>query len=79
MLVLFAAGVMSVTWMLVVTGLVFAEKVLPGGARLSRGIGLALAVLAIWIAVSPATVPGLTAPAAAGGPQGGPPMDMPMR
>src|SRR6202035_5311743 len=35
MLILFAIGVMSIVWMLVVAGLIFAEKVLPFGDRLT--------------------------------------------
>jgi predicted metal-binding membrane protein len=66
MLVLFAVGVMSVFWMLVVTGIVFAEKVLPAGERLSRALAVALVALGLWIASAPATVPGLTTPPAAG-------------
>ena len=66
MLVLFAVGVMSVFWMLVVTGLVFAEKVLPGGERVARALAVALVALGLWIATSPATVPGLTTPPAGG-------------
>ena len=66
MLVLFAVGVMSIVWMLVVTGLVFAEKVLPGGERVARGLAVALVALGLWIGTSPATVPGLTTPPAAG-------------
>jgi predicted metal-binding membrane protein len=62
MLVLFAVGIMSVFWMLVVAAVVFAEKVLPGGERVSRAVAIGLAVLGIWIAVSPATVPELTTP-----------------
>jgi predicted metal-binding membrane protein len=67
MLVLFAVGVMSIVWMLVVTGLVFAEKVLPGGERLARALAVALIALGLWIGTSPATVPGLTTPPAGGG------------
>ena len=37
MVVLFAVGVMSITWMVVIAAIVFAEKVLPsGGASASR-------------------------------------------
>jgi hypothetical protein len=36
MLILFALGVMSVFWMVVVAAIIFAEKVTPFGARLSR-------------------------------------------
>ena len=36
MVLLFAVGVMSITWMLLVAAIVFAEKVLPVGERLVR-------------------------------------------
>jgi predicted metal-binding membrane protein len=62
MLVLFAVGVMSVFWMVVVTAVVFVEKVLPGGERLPRALAVALVALGIWIAVAPASVPNLTEP-----------------
>ena len=63
MVVLFAVGVMSLFWMAVVAAIVLAEKALPGGARLSRALGIALIVLGVWIAASPASVPNLTEPA----------------
>ena len=62
MLILFALGVMSLTWMVIVAGLVFAEKVLPFGARLPRVLAVCLIALGVWIAVAPASVPGLTQP-----------------
>jgi len=62
MLALFAVGVMSVTWMAVVAALVFAEKVLPSGARLSGVIAVILVAFGVWIALSPSSVPGLTEP-----------------
>ena len=37
MVLLFAVGVMSITWMLVVAAIVFAEKVLPIGERAAPG------------------------------------------
>jgi predicted metal-binding membrane protein len=40
--VLVAAGVMSLAWMLLLTALVFVEKVLPDGPRVASVIGLAL-------------------------------------
>jgi predicted metal-binding membrane protein len=76
MLVLFAVGVMSIFWMLVVTGLVFAEKVLPGGERTARAVAVALVALGLWIVISPATVPELTTPSEAMAPGGN---EMPMR
>jgi predicted metal-binding membrane protein len=66
MAVLFVLGVMSLFWMAVVAVAIFAEKVLPRGPRLVPAFAVALVVLGIWVAVSPASVPGLTEP-------GGPP------
>ena len=48
--------------MAAVAGIIFAEKVLPYGLRLSRGFALAFIVLGIWIAAAPSSVPGLTEP-----------------
>ena len=62
MAVLFALGVMSLFWMVVVAGVIFAEKVLPHGVRLSRIVAPALVAFGIWVAVSPSSVPGLTEP-----------------
>ena len=62
MAVLFALGAMSLFWMVVVAGVIFAEKVLPHGVRLSRIVAPALVALGIWVAVSPSSVPGLTEP-----------------
>jgi predicted metal-binding membrane protein len=62
MAVLFALGVMSVLWMAVVAGVIFVEKVLPHGVRITRAVALALVVLGIWVAGSPSSVPGFTEP-----------------
>jgi predicted metal-binding membrane protein len=62
MAVLFALGAMSLFWMAVVGVAIFAEKVLPLGERLAPAFAVALVALGIWVAVSPATVPGLTEP-----------------
>jgi predicted metal-binding membrane protein len=62
MVVLFALGVMSLTWMVVIAGVIFAEKVFPQGVRLSRFVAVALIVLGAWVAISPSSVPGLTEP-----------------
>jgi predicted metal-binding membrane protein len=64
MAVLFVLGVMSLFWMAVVAAAIFAEKVLPHGARLAPLLAVALAALGIWVAVSPESVPGLTEPGA---------------
>ena len=71
MAVLFVLGVMSLLWMALVAVAIFAEKVLPHGARLATPLAVALVALGVWVAVSPASVPGLTEPG--GGP---PPMEM---
>jgi predicted metal-binding membrane protein len=62
MVVLFALGVMSLTWMAMVAGIIFAEKVLPFGFRLTRVFALVFVTLGIWIAAAPDSVPGLTQP-----------------
>ncbi len=62
MAVLFAVGVMSIFWMVVVAAVIFAEKVLPIGLRLSRIVGVALVALGLWLALSPSSVPMLTEP-----------------
>jgi predicted metal-binding membrane protein len=53
---------MSLLWMAVVAALIFAEKILPFGARLQYVLGACFLVLGIWVAASPASVPGLTEP-----------------
>ena len=46
----------------VVAAVIFAEKVLPQGLRLTRPVAIALLALGISVAFSPANVPGLTEP-----------------
>jgi predicted metal-binding membrane protein len=62
MLALFALGVMSLTWMAIVGAAVAAEKLLPRGGRVARGLGAAVIVAGVWVAASPASFPGLTIP-----------------
>jgi predicted metal-binding membrane protein len=62
MVVLFALGVMSLTWMAVVASLIFAQKVLPAGERLTKAFAVAFVVAGIWVASAPGSVPGLTLP-----------------
>jgi predicted metal-binding membrane protein len=59
MVVLFALGVMSLFWMALVAAAIFAEKVLPYGQRLSRGVAVGLIALGLWVALAPGSVPGL--------------------
>lgn len=60
--VMFAVGVMSLTWMAVLTLMMFAEKVLPKGHKLATPIAIFFAAMGIWIAVSPNTAPMLKNP-----------------
>ena len=62
MVLLFAVGVMSITWMVVVAAIVFAEKVLPIGEQVAKVFAVALIVFGIWVALAPGTVPGLNRP-----------------
>jgi predicted metal-binding membrane protein len=62
MLALFAVGVMSIAWMVIIAALIFVEKVLPRGERLTWIIGAVLVGLAIWVTVSPGSVPWLVQP-----------------
>jgi predicted metal-binding membrane protein len=55
--VLVAAGVMSLAWMLLLTLIVFAEKVLPGGQRVSQIVGIAFLVLGVGVAGDVVHVP----------------------
>jgi predicted metal-binding membrane protein len=63
MAVLFALGVMSVFWMVVISAVILVEKVFPRGPQLTRVVGIGLIVLGLWVALSPSTVPMLTDPA----------------
>jgi predicted metal-binding membrane protein len=62
MILLFALGVMSLTWMAIVAGLIFAQKVLPHGEVLTRVFAVAFVAAGIWVAFAPGSVPGLTLP-----------------
>jgi predicted metal-binding membrane protein len=53
MVVLVAAGAMGLPWVLLIAALVAAEKLLPGGQWIARGIGAALVLLALAVAVRP--------------------------
>ena len=66
MIVLFALGVMSLTWMAVVAGLIFAQKVLPYGEALTKPFAILLIGIGIWVAAAPGSVPGLTLPTSPG-------------
>jgi predicted metal-binding membrane protein len=55
--VMVAAGVMSLAWMLLLTLLVFVEKVLPQGRRAAPVIGAALIVLGVMVASGAVPMP----------------------
>jgi len=62
MVLLVALGVMSITWMVVITVLVLAQKLLPARAAFDVPLALAIIGLGILIVLAPASVPGLTPP-----------------
>jgi predicted metal-binding membrane protein len=62
MVALFALGVMSLTWMVVVAALVALEKTLPWRRPVTWGIAALLVVLAIAVVAVPHDVPGLVVP-----------------
>jgi predicted metal-binding membrane protein len=59
---LFALGVMSLAWMLVVTGLIAAEKLLPWRRMATAGVAVVLIAVAVGVTLAPASVPWLTVP-----------------
>jgi predicted metal-binding membrane protein len=62
MAALFALGVMSITWMVVIGALIVLEKVLPWRETAEGITVVVLLVLAIGVAFFPGQVPGLTVP-----------------
>jgi predicted metal-binding membrane protein len=62
MAMLVALGVMSIPWMIVITVIVLAQKLLPPIPVLDMLLALAITGLGVLIVVSPALVPGLTPP-----------------
>ncbi len=62
MVMLVALGVMSVSWMLVIAALVFAQKLLPAKPAIDVPLALALVAFGILIIAAPGSVPGLMPP-----------------
>ena len=60
---LFALGVMSVSWMAVVAGLIAVEKTLPWRRVATYGTTALLLVLGVLLFVAPDAIPALTVPA----------------
>lgn len=65
MAALFALGVMSVGWMIVVAALIALEKLAPWQWLATRGVAIVLVVLGVAVATIPSGVPGLTIPGSA--------------
>ncbi|MDX6307999.1 MAG: hypothetical protein QOI06_1045 [Nocardioidaceae bacterium] len=59
---LFALGVMSVTWMAIVAGLIAIEKILPWRRAATYGTALVLLALGLLVLVAPDALPALTLP-----------------
>ena len=59
---LFALGVMNVTWMAIVAGLIAVEKILPWRRTATYGAAAVLLVLGVLVLVAPDALPGLTVP-----------------
>jgi predicted metal-binding membrane protein len=62
MVALFALGVMSLTWMLAIAGLIAIEKLLPRKELANLFVAMTLVVLALGVSLAPRHVPGLTLP-----------------
>jgi len=62
MAALFALGVMSLTWMAVIAGLIAVEKTLPLRRVASYGTAVILVSLGVLVLVAPASMPGLSTP-----------------
>jgi predicted metal-binding membrane protein len=62
MAALFALGVMSIGWMVLIAALIALEKLLPRKALANRSVAALLVVLGLAVAFAPDKVPGLTLP-----------------
>src|SRR3954452_13619614 len=62
MAALFALGVMSLTWMAVIAGLIAVEKTLPLRRVASYGTAVILVSVGLLVIVAPASMPGLRTP-----------------
>jgi predicted metal-binding membrane protein len=62
MAALFALGVMSIGWMVVIAAIIAIEKLVPRISLASVGVVIVLAVLAVSVAFASDHVPGLTTP-----------------
>ncbi len=65
MAALFALGVMSMGWMILIAALIALEKLAPWQWLATRGVAMILVTLAIAVVTVPTRVPGLTIPGSA--------------
>ncbi len=59
---LFALGVMSLTWMALVAGLIAVEKTLPWRRVVTYGTAIVLLTLGVMLFAAPHAIPALTVP-----------------
>jgi predicted metal-binding membrane protein len=62
MLVLLALGLMSLTWMAVITAIVLVQKLLPARAVIDVPVALAIVSFGLLIILAPSSIPGLMPP-----------------
>lgn len=62
MAALFALGIMSLTWMAIVAGLIALEKTIPWRRVASHGTAAVLLGLGLLVLIAPAAIPGLNTP-----------------
>jgi predicted metal-binding membrane protein len=62
MVMLLALGVMSITWMVVIAALAFAQKLLPAKPIIDVPLAVAIVAFGILIIAAPGFVPGLMPP-----------------
>jgi predicted metal-binding membrane protein len=62
MAALFALGIMSLTWMAIVAGLIAVEKTVPWRRVASHGTAAILLGLGLLVLIAPAAIPGLNTP-----------------
>ena len=56
-------GAMSITWMIVIAGLVFTQKLLPVKAAIDVPLALLILAFGVLVIASPSSIPGLVPPA----------------
>lgn len=62
MAALYALGIMSLTWMAVLTVLIAGERILPRPDRAVRAVAIVLVVIGLAVVLDPGSVPALTIP-----------------